>query len=33
MMDRVSLQKMPVEEAIKIAAKEEQQLLDEHFKK
>jgi multiple sugar transport system substrate-binding protein len=33
MMDRVSLQKMAVEEAIKIAAKEEQQLLDEHFKK
>lgn len=33
MMDRVSLQKMPVEEAIKIAAKEEQALLDEHFKK
>lgn len=33
MMDRVSLQKMPVADAIKIAAKEEQKLLDEHFKK
>ncbi len=33
MMDRVSLQKMKVEDAIKIAAKEEQQLLDDHFKK
>jgi multiple sugar transport system substrate-binding protein len=33
MMDRVSLQKTPVAEAIRIAAREEQQLLDEHFKK
>jgi multiple sugar transport system substrate-binding protein len=33
MMDRVSLQKMPVAEAIKIAAQEEQKLLDDHFKK
>ena len=33
MMDRVSLQNMPVADAIKIAAKEEQQLLDDHFKK
>lgn len=33
MMDRVSLQKMPVGEAIKIAAQEEQKLLDDHFKK
>lgn len=33
MMDRVSLQNMPVADAIKIAAQEEQKLLDEHFKK
>ena len=33
MMDRVSLQNMKVEDAIKVAAKEEQQLLDDHFKK
>ncbi len=33
MMDRVDIKKMSVEEAIKIAALEEQAVLDEHFKK
>ncbi len=33
MMDRVDIKKTSVEEAIKIAAQEEQALLDEHFKK
>ena len=33
MMDRVDINKMSVPDAIKIAAGEEQKLLDEHFKK
>jgi hypothetical protein len=33
MIDRIDIKKMPVQEAIRIAAQEEQALLDEFFRR